>query len=272
MEHLREQPDGESADKAVHEARKDLKKLRSVLRLVRDEVGEEAYQRENTRFRDAGRMLSGARDAEVKLATLNSLQQRFEEELGGAELDALVGRLESERNLLAGDALTAAAESTASEIEAGMEALEDWKLKTNGWGLVAEGLVRSYRRGRNRFEEVRDDPSAENVHELRKRVKDHWYQLRIVRNAWKPVLAETGDQAHALADHLGDHHDLAVLGEDLRDPAVPLTDTDREELREAIAARQQKLIKRALALGDHLYAEPPKCFERRVHGYWNAWR
>ena len=59
------------------------------------------------------------------------------------------------------------------------------------------------------------DPSAENVHEWRKRAKDIWYQLRIVRRAWPALLGETAGQAHVLADLLGDHHDLAMLREDL---------------------------------------------------------
>ena len=51
--------DGESDPaKAVHTARKDTKKLRSVLRLVRDSLGDSRYRRENDRFRDAARNLA----------------------------------------------------------------------------------------------------------------------------------------------------------------------------------------------------------------------
>src|SRR6266516_4013585 len=39
---------------AVHEARKDLKKVRAILRLVRDRVGDDLYKVENRRLRDAG--------------------------------------------------------------------------------------------------------------------------------------------------------------------------------------------------------------------------
>ena len=42
-------------DEAVHTARKALKKTRATLRLVRDEIGEEVYQRENVAYREAGR-------------------------------------------------------------------------------------------------------------------------------------------------------------------------------------------------------------------------
>ena len=82
LEQLREGAEGDLSP-AVHEARKDLKKLRSVLRLVRDDLGDAVYRSENVRFRDAGRMLSGARDAQVKLETLAALRERFDDRLSG---------------------------------------------------------------------------------------------------------------------------------------------------------------------------------------------
>ena len=64
--------DGDPAE-AVHEARKDLKKLRAVLRLLRSRVGKQLYRRENTDFRDTARLLATSRDAQVHLDTLDAL-------------------------------------------------------------------------------------------------------------------------------------------------------------------------------------------------------
>ena len=63
-------------EEAVHEARKDMKKLRALLRLVRDELGDDVYRRENVSFRDAGRRLAGARDSQVLLETLAAVSDR----------------------------------------------------------------------------------------------------------------------------------------------------------------------------------------------------
>ena len=51
----------------------------------------------------------------------------------------------------------------------------------------------------------------ESLHEWRKRVKHLWYHHTLLRSLWPPVMEVTGDEAHALSDHLGDDHDLAVL-------------------------------------------------------------
>ena len=256
---------------SVHEARKDLKKVRSVLRLVRDELDESVYRRENERFRDAARLLSGARDAEVKLETIQRLREVDGEMPGDAGLRDYVRSLESERDYRVAD--RAELERAASEIEAGATAIEDWALERDSWGLVSPGLTRGYRRGRNRFRDTRRDPSAENVHEWRKRVKDLWYHLRILKPVWPGLLQETAEQAHALSDRLGDHHDLAVLAEDARHRRDRFgSEADLEALLAAIERRQAELLDEALGLGSRLYAEKPRAFADRLGSYWSAWR
>jgi CHAD domain-containing protein len=258
---------------AVHEARKDLKKLRSVLRLVRHEIGEGVYRRENVRFRDAGRALSGARDAKVKLETLAALRERFDDRFADDELALLAHALEAERERLAdpgGDAL--ALDRATGAIEAGREAIADWPLHTDDWALIGPGLRRSSGRGRSRLAEVRSEASDEAVHEWRKRVKDLWYHVRLVRNAKKSVLGDMADQTHHLSDLLGDHHDLAVLREDAIERRELLAAETLETLRASISERQDELAADAIDLGERIYAKKPTAFERRIRAYWKSWR
>ncbi len=256
---------------SVHEARKDLKKLRSVLRLSREELGDELYRRENERFRDAGRLLSGARDAEVKLGTIDVLREEDGDMPTKKTLRNYIRALESERDEHSAD--EAELERAATEIEAGGAAIEDWDLERDSWDLVSPGLTRAYRRGRNRFRDTREDPSVESIHEWRKRVKDLWYHLRILNPIWPVLLEETADQAHELSDRLGDHHDLAVLADDARGRRDRFkSEADLEALLAAIERRQAKLLDEALVLGARLYAEKPNAFANRLAGYWLAWR
>lgn len=258
---------------SVHAARKDLKKLRGILRLVRGELGEKVYRAENRRYRDAGRRLAQSRDTEVKAETLSALRERFEEELPADLADASLAELERERDEIAervsnGDVERHIAETMAT-IEAGREEISAWPLENDSWKLVEGGLRRSYRSGRRAMKRTRSDPVAENVHEWRKRTKDLWYQLRVLRNAWPPVISETAEQAHELADLLGDHHDLAVLAEDLTAREIG---GDRDPARDLIDRRQSELLKCAFEVGERLFAEKPKAFGSRFESYWLAWR
>src|ERR1041384_5148276 len=64
---------GVDPDEATHDARKRTKKLRALLRLVRPELGDDVYRRENRALRDASRRLSGVRDAWVLVEALDDL-------------------------------------------------------------------------------------------------------------------------------------------------------------------------------------------------------
>jgi CHAD domain-containing protein len=275
VERLRD-PDRDRGE-AVHEARKDLKKARAVLRLVRDRLGDDLYKAENRRLRDAGRELSDLRDAEVKLETLAALGERFGAAAPAAAIDDLAAELRRELDELAGagddrgDA--EAGERATAAIEASRAAVADWPLDGKGWKLVKGGLERSYERGREAFRDTVASPTPANVHEWRKRVKDLWYHLRLIRDAWPDVVGELADAAHELADYLGDHHDLEVLAGDVgAREGIAAGDGERAILLELIERRQDELLEAAVPVGERLYAEPPKEFKRRVRAYWRAWR
>jgi hypothetical protein len=57
-------------DEAVHNARKCMKKIRALLRLVRKGIDPAVHKRENAYYRDISRHLSELRDSAVKIETL----------------------------------------------------------------------------------------------------------------------------------------------------------------------------------------------------------
>jgi CYTH domain-containing protein/CHAD domain-containing protein len=271
LEELGEAGEGDSAA-AVHGARKDLKKLRALLRLVRGSLDEETFAAENRRYRNAGRLLGASRDAEVKLQTLAALEERFEAGFPLGAAGSWRRELDRDRERLAGSERGETArqiERAQVAIEKGAARIPHWSLRHDGWKPIGPGLKRSYRLGRREMKRAHADPSAENVHQWRKRAKDLWYQLRLVRRAWPPLLGEMAEQAHELTDLLGDHHDLAVLRTDL---AARREVGRREDFEALIERRQEELAGAALRLGSRLYAERPKAFGHRLEAYWEAWR
>jgi CHAD domain-containing protein len=269
LQHMREESPKDPA-RAIHEARKDLKKVRSLLRLVRDEIGDDLYRRENSRFRRAGRLLSGPRDAQVKLETLEALVERFAGEASGHDWGPYAAGLRAEAE--PGPGLGDRIERAAGEIEVGRMAVEGWPLESDGSELVAGGLRRGYRRGRKRFAEAASKPTDEAVHEWRKRAKDLWYHLRLLRDAKPKRIGNETDRAHDLSDLLGDHHDLAVLREDARGRPRLLGPGGIELLSTLIERRQRELLGEAVSLGERLYAEKPRSFAGRFERYWEALR
>ncbi|HET8813913.1 MAG TPA: CHAD domain-containing protein [Solirubrobacterales bacterium] len=267
LERLREGAGGETdlAD-AIHGARKDMKKLRTVLRLLRGHLPKRVREEENGRYRDAGRALSASRDAEVKVGTLESLAEHAP--------DLPEKAVEVWRQILARDRDAAAHEDRIEEaitlIEAGREGIAGWSLEGDSWKIIGAGLERVHRGGRRALRATEAEPGEANVHEWRKRVKDLRYALEFIKGAWPGPLKATAEEAHALTDLLGEHHDLAVLREDLRQRR--LGEEETQALEAVIDARQRQLVSEALPLGRRLYAERPKALDRRLRRYWEAWR
>ncbi|HVV89083.1 MAG TPA: CHAD domain-containing protein [Solirubrobacterales bacterium] len=268
-ERLREAgDDGDALAEAIHGARKDLKKARAALRLVREGLGEKTFERENRALRDAARLLSATRDAEVKPATLDALVAGGGAPPGATALwrEALV----ADRDRIVDTEGAATADAVAA-IEAVAARVPGWKLRAGGWKLLAPGIDTAYREGRGSFAALGDAPGFAAVHELRKRGKDLWYQVRLLRETWPAALDATAEEIHDLTDLLGDHHDLAVLADDLAGRAG-IDGAHRATLRALIEARQASLLTDAIAAGERVYAEKPKAFVRRLHAYWRAWR
>ena len=101
-------------------------------------------------------------------------------------------------------------------------------------------------------------------------MKDLWYQSRLLADVCGPAIAGQAKDAHALADLLGDEHDLAVLDQTLAHGLPAPVDVDG--VRELIAHRREELRAEALWLGARVYAEKPKAFRRRMRRTWRASR
>jgi CHAD domain-containing protein len=271
LERLREAERVDDPAACIHGARKDLKKLRAAVRLLRRELGDRLYRAENARYRDAGRQLSATRDAEVKLETLEALAGRFPDRLSAEAIGEWRERLDRERReALAGARHGASIAIARNAVEAGRGRIAAWPLRTDSWKLVGPGVERSYRRGRRAMRRAAAEPGGESLHEWRKRAKDLWYHLRILEAALPGPLAGSVELADRLAEALGDHHDLTVLRDDLFARELPTP--RRPVLVEAIEQRRRELAVAAIEHGEALYARKPKAFARRMRKGWKRWR
>jgi len=256
-------------DTALHAARKAIKRERSLLRLARGSIDGGRRRGENRALRRAARTLSAARDAEAMLATLDELADRYAGQLPEQTFDAVRAPLQRRRDTQRGDSDLCA--RAAAELDAVRSRIDQWELTAGGWSALEDGLRRSYRDGRRAFRRARDHRSGADWHRWRKRVKDLWYQQRLLSAVAGPACAGQAKDAHRLADLLGDDHDLAVLRRALTDEPVHVP-ADLDAVVGLIDHRRLELRRQALALGGRVYAEKPKPFVRRMRTMWRAGR
>jgi hypothetical protein len=265
------QGEGEqTGEEAVHETRKALKRLRALVRLLREELGEQAFARENAALRDVARRLAGARDAEVMVSTLDRLladEHGLGRRRGVAKLRA---QLLAERDRAAERTLgsSAARGAVQGELRAVRVRVAAWNLSAGDNLRLAEpGLRRLYRQGRRRRRRaLRAKPGdTRALHLWRKRVKDLRYAAQMLG------LSTLAKRADGLQERLGEEHDLALLAARVSASGSPLAGggkrrrRTRRALLKLIARRRKRLRKRALREGKRLYRRKPKRFSRRAH-------
>ncbi len=285
------------ARKAVHETRKAIKRLRTIVRLLEGELGAKGCAREQAALRVAAEHLAGARDAEVMIDTLDALIAQRPRKLGGrpgiarlrrhlaAERDAAERRMLAPRNRM----------RVADELRLFRARALAWELAPRpGVGAIEDGLTRVYRQGRRRRRRAAGSHGARmhTMHQWRKRVKDLRYAAEALRRdepahsplsrlggkrrkrissqaRWVRRLARSADE---LGELLGEEHDLAMFGAWLSENgrAAGVGRANRRRLRKEIVRGRRKLRRRALRESRRLYSRKPRAFMRRVARAYDA--
>ena len=259
---------------AVHELRKHFKRIRAVLSLVRDELGEEVYARENGALRDLGRRLSSARDASIRVSALDRLREAYENDFPADGIATVKTRLAARR----GAALRPlrrrpAFSAIGRDLNALRRRIPAWPIRKAGFDGLASGLRRIYRQGRESEDRAYTSRTDEDFHEWRKRSKDLRYGAELLEPLWPETMKEVEQALHDLTDRLGDDHDLAELRKTLSaSPKLVEGAHGVGTLLELIDRRRAELQVAARPLGELLYAEKPAPFTRRIESYWNTWR
>src|SRR5438093_8379820 len=255
----------------VHEVRKHLKKLRAAMRLTVCEVGKNQHVREDRCVREIGRLVSDLRDAQVRLQTLIQLRDETAKGSGENHFPRIEELLSLERESFSA-AFAGWQKQAIPKLERVGERLSKWPLAGITWKQICSTVGKTYRRGQRGLAKTIKKPVPENFHAWRKRVKDLWYQLRILQPLNRVVLEEIAADAKILGELLDLDHDFDFLLARLEN------ERGDEALRDELAQRQKRIRKRgnrlrryALELGRRCYAEPPKAFAKRISIFLEDW-
>lgn len=262
----------ENADEAVHGTRKALKRVRALLRLARPGLDGDVYEAENRAFRDVGRLLAGSRDKRVVQQTIETL-----EALADGKAKLALGKMREQmgaKNGGAGGAIDLGAVRTAlAALKKARKRFDALPFREKGYGSAFDGLRRSYGQVVTTLEQARESGETEDIHEWRKRVQHHWRHMMLLSEAWPQEFAERIDMARALANALGEDHDIALVLHALGpDGLLKPTAAQRREIEAFAKARQEHLRHEALKTGRAMFAETPRQFRARAEGYWRSAR
>uniref|UniRef100_A0A7C4LRU0 CHAD domain-containing protein n=1 Tax=Schlesneria paludicola TaxID=360056 RepID=A0A7C4LRU0_9PLAN len=254
----------------VHEVRKSTKRLRALIALVGSHFGRRQrwFDRQ---LRELNRHLASVRDAEALQEAFERLivgDDPFPDDFAAVRVSLLNWAAQHER-------------LSARNLHRALRCLETlvgkWsaaRLPKRGWALLKDDLFRTYRRARRTVRRLPARPSAEELHELRKRVKQVQYHWEFLQPLWPPRMTAELEQLELLSDALGQHHDAEML-------RLWVTDGRRgdtvarhtvQRLLRLVDRQQQQLAAEARRLAALCFAEPPRSVCQRLRRYWRVWR
>lgn len=267
------QATGRRRDNAIHEARKSVKKVRGVLRLVRPELGR-AYRRENARFRELGHHLSELRDAAALLEVFNQIATQSAGTLDKKSISAIRSGLQREKRATEQrlDAGKVIKDATATFRSLAARA-KSWPLNQNGFRAIDTGLKSTYCQGRQALKRAEKTEKSVDFHDFRKRVKDHWYDVRLLENLWTKIMEAHESSLKQLETWLGDDHNLVLLHDKLQNKPEDFGgEAAVTAFLSLVEQHQKELRENSISLGHRVYAEKPSAFVRSLAQLWAVWR
>ena len=270
---MQSEKDQEEIHESIHETRKSMKRIRAVLRMIRDEIGYSSYYRENTFYRDLSRNLSEIRNFEVLSGSIQNLQKDLSNTIPADVFALLEGELDRQWNLVAGGpaVLTQLLKEIAGKIEIARDRIYDFPIKHNDFRAFEGGLFRMYRQGKKYLQDVRENPTPNQLHDLRKRLKYFWYQVEILQPIFPGPMKAYASTLEKIEENLGVYHDLEVLQEFLSELTIISDPQIKETLQEACLAKKSMLLYNIWPMADMAYSEKPEAIINRLASYWKVY-
>jgi len=256
-------------DEAIHDARKALKKVRSLLRLIRPAISKSDYRDENQRFRDAGLPLTQARDLKILIESFDTVVKESFPNGDVPESLQEVRRSASEQLYREHDRLESDAEieSISYQLKEARDDVRKWARVPDRWRTLSRGLKATYRQTLDARDEAEKNQTAETCHEWRKQVRYLRYQLDLLRFLNPDRLKSLSSDVDRVNKLLGSARDLTLLEKHLAEQfALDAALTDR--LKMVIDRRRQEATTEACRLAEELFVVSPDVFVNALKSDW----
>lgn len=268
---LTDQPQGPHI--AIHEARKTLKRLRALYRLVAD--GDKHFcERESARLRDAARHLAGGREAAAFAETARWLVSQARSADETALVSRIAAALKVRRDALSGADVMQQIDLAVSDCRGAMEGAGELSLPDSRKKMarrVARGWQHALRRGRRALSPLTVDAEADAFHELRKAIQRLNAYHDLLRPLWPQAMIARQDKLRDLIDTLGRENDLAGIAALMgREPQHFGEAIEQVVFQHILAKRRQALRLAALQQAAKIYATDPQEDARRIEVLWRA--
>lgn len=197
----------------IHDVRVDMKKLRSVLKLVAPQIDKISFDRDFLAFREVGRIMRLWRETSVHRKTLKELRKEnpgiFSKLNENERLSALMKKPEPIRE-------------QSEEMKSGLREINDlltkagFRLRFQSMNkfdphLLLTELEITYNKVTEIYLTSRNSLKPDSLHEFRKKAKDFLYQIYFFRPLNPSVIKAVEKSLDSMTQNLGKYNDLTQL-------------------------------------------------------------
>jgi CHAD domain-containing protein len=246
-----------SAETAVHDARKALRRGRSVLAMIARALPKNERRALRSALKEARRSLSTVRDHTVAPSTLGALLlDEPDRETAKRVLDNAAEALPptAEIKQLLAEAATRAAAQAEALVAALPPSVDDM--------LLFDGIAETYAEARRARRRAKSSKSW--FHTWRRRTKELVYQLEFLAKHAGPRASAIHEEIGGVSDTLGSAVDLIMLREFVETHGQGIDKAAVSQLRDTIDNHLDESMKSGRKAGGDAFSMKPKKFEKRL--------
>ena len=222
----------------IHDVRKGLKLVRSLLRMVKPPIG---------------KTFGKERKARMSLGAVRKVLRRT---AASAKAPTDIAGL---------------VEEAETQVRVVVNELGRWDLPRRDISPFVTGMRLCYANARKVLKRGLAKEDVAQLHEARKSLIHFRHQLEMVTPLWPSVLKAWADDLQDLREVLGDLGDLEELDCVLGSPiCADLPEAFRKTIADLLAARRADLLEKVKPPSSRLFAEKPVVLEKRLEALWMA--
>ncbi|MFC2114722.1 CHAD domain-containing protein, partial [Bacteroidota bacterium] len=170
---------------SIHSLRKNIKKIRALLQMIKPEIGEEPYKEFNKKYREIAHKIAGLRDYTSQIVLLKNLQHPLQKKqlnncLAKAARQIAQMRKHDFHNFYSREMH----HIIRKEFNVLAQSVATLKVEGRVENVISDALHNRYQASQSAMQKAFSTNLDEDYHDWRKDAKNLMYQLSVIRNIW----------------------------------------------------------------------------------------
>ncbi len=254
---------------SIHEARTNIKKIRGMLRLLRHDIGSNAYNELNDYYKNIAQEISVLRDDTSQIELLFDLKDRAKTPALTRMLNSVIKQLHDKRKReFEQFKKEGKSENIQQTILVLKNKIHELDFTDNPESFIRKGLHDIHHRARNAWQVTGLFKQEDIYHYWRKQVKYLMYHLMVLNRAWPLSIRIYTDNLKKLGSLLGQLHDLDLFTEAINNNTLVVSAENKKMLRRFISTQRAGVKRRIKPLGERTFNESSEAFAQRIFDIW----